>query len=369
MRLGQNSIRLQIDATLIFDRTQYAFLAFSCFGQVTTFLHRCSTLSMGFMEHIFLVFDSVFLALGLASNLFVCFIMTRRKLVGKNLSNFYIFHLAMAEIVYRMVTAVLRIFTSMIDPRLLSHGDCKAMTFFPHATCATVFILLAGIAMDRENHIMNPLKTLGRTGHRKKRIASIWLFSMAISFPMIFGAHVNPLVTYGTGQDNSSQPISITPAFICVLPRKSFASQISFTIFFFFAFVAPLSIITASYWKIFIFLRKRATKRTMSPCCIRSKYNALRMLVLIVVSLLLSWGPFMLLELAKVYGARVRFEDISVKEIAMSISLTSSVIHPVLYSFGNANFRWEVVRTFRDCKTCFSTKIETLNFRLQHVRN
>lgn len=233
MRLGQNSIRLQIDATLIFDRTQYAFLAFSCFGQVKIFLHRCSTLSMGFMEHIFLVIDSVFLALGLASNLFVCFIMTRRKLVGKNLSNFYIFHLAMAEIVYRMVTAVLRIFTSMIDPRLLSHGECKAMTFFPHATCATVFILLAGIAMDRENHIMNPLKTLGRTGHHKKRIASIWLFSMAISFPMIFGAHVNPLVTYGTGQDNSSQPISITPAFICVLPRKSFASQISFTIFFF----------------------------------------------------------------------------------------------------------------------------------------
>ena len=314
---------------------------------------------MGFTDHlpdIFLVFDSVFLSLGLASNLFVGFIMTRRKLVGKNLSNFYIFHLSMAEVIYRSMTAVLRIFTSVIDFRLLSHNECKAMEFFRHATCATVFFLLAGIAMDRKNHIVNPLRNLGLTGHRKKRIASIWLFSVVISFPIIFGAHVNPFVTRIIRQDNSSKPISMTPAFICALPRRSFASKISFSIYFFFAFVAPLSIITTSYWKIFIFLRNRATKRSMSPCYIRTKYNALRMLVSIVVSFLFSWGPFMFLELAKVYGAKVSFRDISVKQIVVSISLTSSVIHPVLYSFGNANFRFEVVKTFKDCKMLFSTK-------------
>ena len=321
---------------------------------------------MGFMEHIpdiFLVFDSVFLSLGLASNLFVCFIMTRRKLAGKNLSNFYIFHLSMAEVIYRFTMAVVRIFTSRIDFGLLSHGECKAMQFFPHAISATVFFLLAGIAMDRKNHIVNPLQNLGLTRHRRKRIASIWLFSLAISFPIIFGAHVNPFVMRITRQDNSSKPISITPAFVCVLPSRSFASKISFTIYFFFAFVAPLSIITTSYWKIFIFLRNRATKRKMSPCYVRTKYNALRMLVSIVVSFMLSWGPFMFLELVKVYGADVRFRDISVKQVAVSISLISSVIHPVLYSFENANFRCEVVRTFRGCKMWFSTKIETLNFR------
>ena len=71
----------------------------------------------------------------------------------------------------------------------------------------------------------------------------------------------------------------------------------------------------------------------------------------------------MFVELAKVYGADVRFGGISVKQVAVSISLTSSVIHPVLYSFGNANFQCEIVRTFRDCKMWFATKIETLNFR------
>lgn len=301
-----------------------------------------------------LVFDSVFLALGLASNLFVCFIMTRRNLTGKSISNFYIFHLSLAEVIYRLVLAVMEIFKSMTDYSSLSDDQCRAMTFFPHATCSAVFVFLAGIAMDRKTHIINPLKNLGLAKYRKTRIALIWLFSVAISVPIIFGAHVNPFLFMG--QNNSSQPISSSSVFICVLLRGKSLSQICFTIYFLLAFVVPLSVITHSYCKIFIFLRKRATKRTMSACYIKSKYKALRMLVLIVLSFLLSWGPLMLMELAKVYGAGVRFEDISIKKIAMSISLTSSVIHPVIYSFGNANFRCEVVKTFRWCKVCISSK-------------
>ena len=159
------------------------------------------------------------------------------------------------------------------------------------------------------------------------------------------------------GQDNSSQPAA-TPMFICVLPRGILLSQISFTIYFLFAFVVPLSITTNSYCKFFIYLRKRATISTMSACYIRSKYKALRMLVLIVVSFLLSWGPIMFTDLATVFGVKARIEGISAKQIAISISLTNSVIHPVLYSFGNANFRWEVVRTFRRCKMWILTKID-----------
>lgn len=172
----------------------------------------------------------------------------------------------------------------------------------------------------------------------------------------MLSVHVNPRLN-NVGQDNSSQPAA-TPMFICVLPRGILLSQISFTIYFLFAFVVPLSITTNSYCKIFIYLRKRATISTMSACYIRSKYKALRMLVLIVVSFLLSWGPIMFTDLATVFGVKARIEGISAKQIAISISLTSSVIHPVLYSFGNANFRWEVVRTFRRCKMWILTKID-----------
>lgn len=78
------------------------------------------------------------------------------------------------------------------------------------------------------------------------------------------------------------------------------------------------------------------------------------MLVMVVVGVLLSWGPIMFSDLARVYGARFKVRDISLKQVTVSISLTSSVIHPVLYSFGNANFRCEVERVFRGCKTCRS---------------
>lgn len=300
------------------------------------------------LQNALLTFDSVFLALGLASNLFVCFIMTRRKLTRKSISNFYIFHLSVAEVVYRMALAVLKIFVSERSYRFISNAECQAMTFWPNAMCAAVFVLLAGIAMDRKDHIINPLKILAMDTHQKTRIVLIWLFSVAISTPTLFSARVNPRLNSDT-RDNTSVS---TTVFICVLPRGSLLSQISFTIYFLFAFIVPLTIIAHSYCKIFIYLRERAKTRKLSESYIRSKYKALRMLILIIVSFLLSWGPVMFCNLATVYGAIVRVGNISVKQISISISLTSSVIHPVLYSFGNANFRSEVVRTFRSCAKC-----------------
>lgn len=311
------------------------------------------TLSMDLKENFtdaLLIFDSVFLTLGLASNLFVLFIMTRRKLIGKNLSNFFIFHLAVAEMLYRIALIVLKVFNSTVEPDLISNADCKAMTFWPKVTCAAVFVLLAGIAMDRKNHIINPLKNMGLVKHRSTRIILIWFFSVAVSFPLIFGANVSP-------NWNSATRINSThsdPVFICLVPRGTLLSKISFTIYFLFAFIVPLSIITTSYCKIFLYLRKRAAKQNLSPCYVRSKCKALRMLAMVVVGVLLSWGPIMFSDLARVYGARFKVRDISLKQVTVSISLTSSVIHPVLYSFGNANFRCEVERVFRGCKTCHS---------------
>ena len=296
-----------------------------------------------------LIFDSVFLALGLASNLFVCFIMTRRKLVRKNISNIYIFHLAVAEVLYRIALIVLKIFNSTVESHLISNADCKAMTFWPQVTCAAVFVLLAGIAMDRKNHIINPLKNLGLVKHRSTRIVLIWFFSVAVSFPLIFGANVSPK-RYNATHTNSTH--SDPTALSCLLPHGTLLSKMSFTIYFLLAFIAPLSIITTSYCKIFLYLRKRAAKQNMSPCYVRSKSKALRMLVLVVVGVLLSWGPIMFSDLARIYGARFKVRDISLKRVTLSISLTSSVIHPVLYSFGNANFRCEVERAFKGCKTC-----------------
>ena len=298
-----------------------------------------------------MIFDFVFLALGLASNLFVLFIMTRRKLIKKNISNFYIFHLALTEVLYRIALIVLKIFNSTVESDLISNADCKAMTFWPNVTCAVVFVLLAGIALDRKNHIINPLKNLALVKRRSTRIVFIWFFSVAVSFPLIFGANLSPKQKNAT-QVNSSY--SHASAFTCLLPRGTLLSKISFTIYFLFAFIVPLSIITTSYCKIFLYLRKRAAKQNISSCYVRSKCKALRMLVLVVVGVLLSWGPIMSSDFARIYEARFKVRDISFKQLTMSISLTSSVIHPVLYSFGNANFRCEVERAFRGCKTCLS---------------
>ena len=336
------------------DRSRYDCFRQVCkrafFSLILCLFRKLSMyLEKNFREALLIIFDSVFLALGLASNLFVLFIMSRRKLIGKNISNFYIFHLAVTEVLYRIALTVLKIFNSTVESHLISKADCKAMTFWPKVTCAAVFVLLAGIAVDRKNHIINPLKNLGLVKHRSTRIVLIWVFSVAVAFPLIFGANLSPKRN-NTAKINSSHSVSALSN--CLLPGGTLLSKMSFTIYFLFAFIVPLSIITISYSKIFLYLRKRASRQNMSLCYVRSKRKALRMLVLVVVGVLLSWGPIMFSDLARVYGARFEVGDISVKKLTVSISLTSSVIHPVLYSFGNANFRFEVERAFRGCKTC-----------------
>lgn len=105
--------------------------------------------------------DSVFLALGLASNLFVCFIMIRCKLTKKSISNFYVFQLSVAEVVYRTALAVLEIyFLNRNNHHLISDAECKVIIFWRQAFCAAVFILLVGIATDRKEHIINSIKAM-----------------------------------------------------------------------------------------------------------------------------------------------------------------------------------------------------------------
>ena len=289
--------------------------------------------------------DSVFLALGLASNLFVCFIMIRCKLTKKSISNFYVFQLSVAEVVYRTALAVLEIyFLNRNNHHLISDAECKVIIFWRQAFCAAVFILLVGIATDRKEHIINSIKAMTMNKHRKTRIAFIWLFALILSIPMSLSATLSPRLKM-LGRQN----IYEKPLFVCLLPRGRLSSMISVIIYFFFAFFVPLAIISRSYYQIFIYLRDRAKTRKLSAFYIRSKYKALSMLVIITASFLLSWGPLMCSTLATAYDFKVRTGDISVMKIAISISLTSSFIHPFIYSFGNANFRSEVVRTFRSC--------------------
>ncbi|XP_022805742.1 neuropeptide FF receptor 2-like [Stylophora pistillata] len=290
-------------------------------------------------KNAFQILDAVFLALGLASNLFVCFIMTRCSLARKSISNFYILQLSVTEVVYRTVLAALKIYTVNGKRHLISDTECKILILWPEAMCAAIFILLAGIAMDRKKHIINPLKAMAMDKHRKTRIVFIWLFALTISIPTSLTASVNPRLQL----QNSTEELLL----LCLLPRGQLLSKISFTIYSLFGFVVPLAIILRSYYQIYIYLRERAKTRKLNASYIRSKYRALRMMVHIILSFLLSWGPVMCSTLATVYGATVRIGDISVKHITICISLTSSIINPVIYSFGNVNFRSEVVRTFR----------------------
>lgn len=88
------------------------------------------------------------IALGIVLNTAVSVLMLRNKVVGKNVSNFFIFHLSVVDLVFRvLVTAPLVYMTvgSSIENITIA---CKG-TFFVSAMCGcATFVSLVLIALD-----------------------------------------------------------------------------------------------------------------------------------------------------------------------------------------------------------------------------
>lgn len=121
--------------------------------------------------------------------------------------------------------------------------------------------------------------------------------------------------------------------------------QISFTIYFLFAFVVPLLCIVICYSRIIFFLwRKAKTTRMLNRYTAKAKLRAIVMFVKVFLSFLISWGPVMILDMivsyAKPGSTRIYYvRTFPARPLFNCITLTSSIFNPIIYAFGDASFR------------------------------
>ena len=307
--------------------------------------------------------DIVLSAAGSISNILVLFIMSRRNLTKKNASNLFIFHLSVADLHYRALHVVANIIPSVVqEAGNVSSIGCNITMFASFASCAVIFSLLAGIAVDRYRHIIHPLETLARKSHNVKVLILIWFYSLAMSVPVSFSvepARVSTIYEHVDNQSNNSLNESchlntsdITE--VCVFRRDNWRSELSFSLYFGVSFLLPLLVMVVSYSKIFVFLRNRARSGFYNKTVLRSKHKALRMLLLVICSFILSWGPLMLINLAMAYGVTLHLPGYTVRRFAQSLSITSSVLIPAIYVFSNSNFRREGIKSFKNCPCCYN---------------
>lgn len=299
------------------------------------------------------VFRYIFLTAGIASNLLVCCVMTKKKDQRKTLSKFFIFHLAIADIVFRIL-GIYEMITQKVSDGAISRFHCKIIVFFQYTCEAVLFALLAGIAVDRSKNIIHALKSFkNRFCHRKKAVILIWIYALSISACFIYSAKSKRFTRYFKRMENSSTD-DITnnsevltfkfPRAHCIAgSHESSRSQIAFTIYFICGFFVPLCIMIICYTRVFYFLSNRAKHSMLNRSVLRSKFKTLFILLLLVFSFLLSWGPITLLDLIESFIHLGKDGGQWLRSIAETLCYSSSILNPVIYAFGNKSFRKEAI--------------------------
>lgn len=317
-------------------------------------------------------FRYVFLITALGSNSVVCFVMIKTKGHQQTLSKFFIFHLAIADILFRILE-MYELITERATRGRLFPIHCKIVVFCQYVFAAVLFCLLAGIAVDRSKIIIYPLQSLKRrNNHRGKRaITFIWLYALSISTTFLYSATEITLTRkFDVPRENISQAISAnntdrsketlslaSSKTHCVAgPRASSRSQISFTIYFICGFVIPLLTMAICYIRVISFLRYRTKNRMLNQSVFRSKRKTVLILLLLVLGFLVSWGPILVLELLQPFLVLVKDTELWIRPLAKVLSLSSSLFNPFIYAFGNPWFRKQVI-SLLSCKRnhgCFS---------------
>ena len=298
-----------------------------------------------------------FVAVGAVENIIVCCVLVTGK-IGRSptkLSNFFILHLSITDLVFRSITFLRRTkHRENLDSSSPVH--CQLVIFSQFTCAAVTFVLLTGIAIDRYVHILFPLRALTIKTRKYFIVIFIWFYALVICSGFIVSASLSSRINLHAQKhllSNSSSNLTSNDTAVSsdsnpfhrhCTPGKpdSLERKVSFTVYFVFAFVVPLIVITFAYTKITVFLWKRTkTNNNINSSC-KTKLKATQMLVLVVLSFLISWGPIMILDIFASYPTkrgRITYEKLPLRPLFDCISQTSSIFYPFIYAFCDANFR------------------------------
>jgi hypothetical protein len=270
-------------------------------------------------------------------------------------------HLSVSDLVFRAIGLYALI---MDATKSMPFFHCKSLIFVQYGCCARTFALLSGIAIDRFVHIIHPLKSLHFQPRKTLLIGCLWMYSTMVSIPFILSAEpknlhrgfwlqhkpnftdeffLAPFQIFTNHSNNNITNFEVDPEHkTCVALREgTLEGQIAITIYFVLVFVAPLFIMGYSYGRIFIFLTKEAAMKKISATVARSRLKAVKMLVVVVVSFLFSWGPILVFDLLHTYRTiRDDFMDpYPGRPLFYLLCYTSSIMNPVIYAFNDSSFR------------------------------
>ena len=219
---------------------------------------------------------------GIFENVVICWILVRKKKCFKSFSNFHLLNLAITDILFRIIST----FYVLTDQIMgASDAKCKVAEFGIYATLAVTFSLLAGIAFDRYIHIAHPFTARRITWkHSRHLVAVSWIYGAVCSAPYLYSTRstaINEETLRKMWQCHQTHGLSF---------------QISITVFLGCSFLIPLVFMGFTYGNLLQVLWKRARNMVINSHVARSKIRAVKMMVLVVLTYFITWGPHLFWE-------------------------------------------------------------------------
>ncbi|XP_078378150.1 RYamide receptor-like [Oculina patagonica] len=283
---------------------------------------------------------------GIVVNAAICYVMLRGKRYKRNSSNFFITHLSVVELVYRLLVFPIIVYFTVPASEIKS-TQCKFITFFAKTSASAIFVSLVAIAADRYLNIAHPLKTLKSERKPVFLVFLVWLYAAIVSGPSVFSVDSISVLEIPEARGIACEDCADKK--LCDIPQN-LLGQCSTSLFVLLAFVVPLAVIFALYTKVAIFLHHRGNNGMMHKIAARSKSKAVRMLIITVFGYVLSLGPAAVLSMLRSYGAlnNSSFDVmLLVSWMVDFATYTSSLGNPLIYAYYNGDFRKEILRLFR----------------------
>lgn len=292
-----------------------------------------------------LLYTITFLA-GIIGNLLVCIIIVRHSSMH-TATNFYLFNLAVSDMVYLLFGLPFEILLFWHQyPWLFGLPFCKFRSLITEACSYASVLTIVAFSMERFLAICYPLHSYAMSGLKRavRIIASIWIISLVSATPFaifrkIFYIRYPP-------KDGDELPESSLCATLSI-PAGLY--ELSTVIFF----AIPMVIIIVLYVFMAIEIRARSRQSVtkelgihpnlMSAKQAKSRRAIIKMLAVVVVTFFISWAPFHAQRVVFIYGKNWQnFEFINKFLFTTSgfFYYFACTINPIIYNMMSHRYRF-----------------------------
>ena len=297
---------------------------------------------------------------GIIVNAAICYVMLRGKRYKRNSSNFFITHLSVVELVYRILVFPLIVYFA-VPASGINMYQCKAISFFTKTSASVIFVSLVVIAIDRHQNIVHPLKSLKSKKTPFSLVCLCWLYATIVSCPSVVSMDSISVLEIPEARGMVCE--NCADKKLCDIPQN-LLGQSSTTLYFLLAFLVPLTAIFALYTRVAIFLYRRGKSGMMNQVTAKSKSKAVRMLIITVLGYVLSLGPAVVLAMLRSYGTLNSKSFDAILLVSWTVDFatyTSSLANPMIYAYYNGDFRQEINRLCCKRRLDSQNRTEILN--------